>query len=294
MSERRVDIPSLELLVAVAETGSLSATASLYGMAQPNVSRQLARLERRLGARLLERGARGSRPTAAGIVAVEHARRVLDASDALVENVQAAAGEGRVRVSASQTIAEHHVPSFLAALAAELPDAPVSFEVTNSAGVIAALRRGRADIGFIEGLDVPEGLESRLIGRDRLVAVVAPSHPWSDRGAVTPEEIAGTALVSREEGSGTRDVLAHALAPRELAAPALVVHNNTAVRTAVAGGGCALLSELAVAEAVRAGRLVALEVEGVDLRRALRAVWTGMLPRRLHGPLAAMCRPGAA
>ncbi len=282
----RPDTAALELLVAVADTGSLSGAAALLGLAQPNASRQLARLERRLGTRLFTRGARGSEPTAAGRVAVEHARRVLDAADALVDQVQAAAGAGRVRVLASQTIAEHLMPAFLASLASHLPDTPVSFEVANTTGVLSALRRSRADLGFVEGTDIPRGVSSREIGRDRLVAVVAPTHPWAARGRIDADELARTPLVVREEGSGTREVLARALAPREVAPPALVLHSNAAVRTAVAGGaGCALLSDLAVADHVRSGRLQALEVTGEDLRRSLRAVWIGDLPRRLAAPL---------
>lgn len=299
----RPDIPSLELLVTIAERGSLSAAATALDIAQPNASRQLSRLERRLGVRLFDRGTRGTEPTPAGRVAVEHARRVLDAADDLVEQVRGAAGSGRVRIVASQTIAEQLMPTFLAALAADLPGVPATFEVENTAGVLAAVRRGRADLGFVEGADDPAGLHSRVIGHDRLVAVVAPSHPWAGRGAPGPHpaapgprsgalagieaaELARTPLIVREEGSGTRDVLARALAPRTIAPPSLVLHSNAAVRTAVAGGaGCALLSELVVATDIREGRLVRVPVRGADLRRSLRVVWDGPWPARLDGAL---------
>lgn len=285
----RAGLPELELLVAVADTGSLSAAASLLGIAQPNASRQLSRLERRLGATLIDRGARGSEPTAAGFVAIDHARRVLDASDALVEQVRAAAGRGRVRILASQTIAEQLMPTFLATLAADQPEVPVAFEVANTREVIAGLRRGRVDLGFVEGAEIPATLSSMEVARDRLVAVLAPDHPWAARTSIDAAELAATPLIVREEGSGTRDVLARALAPWTPTEPALEVHSNAAVRTAVeAGAGCALLSELAVAEHVRAGRLVALDVTGADLRRSLRAVWSGQRPARLETSLRAL------
>lgn len=290
----RPDLDALELLVTVAELGSLSAASSALGVAQPNASRQLSRLERRLGVRVFDRGARGSEPTAEGRVALEHARRVLDAADALVEQVRYAAGHGPVRIVASQTIAEHLMPTFLASLAAELPDVPATFEVENTAGVISALRRARADLGFIEGGEPPGDLGSRVIGHDHLVAVVAPTHPWavdeSIRGAgVDAEQLAAASLIVREEGSGTREVLTTALAPRPVAEPSMVLHSNAAVRTAVAGGaGCALLSELVVTADLREGRLVRIPVRGVDLRRSLRAVWDGPPPERLEPSLRAL------
>lgn len=290
----RPDLDSLELLVTIADLGSLSAASTVLGVAQPNASRRLSRLERRLGVRIFDRGARGSEPTVAGRVAVEHARRVLDAADGLVEQVRSAAGHGPVRIVASQTIAEHLMPTFLASLAAELPGVPATFEVENTAGVISALRRARADLGFIEGGQTPGDLNSRVIGHDRLIAVVAPTHPWAageslhDLG-VDAEQLAATALIVREEGSGTREVLNRALAPRQVVEPSMVLHSNAAVRTAVAGGaGCALLSELVVAEDVRDGRLVRIPVRGVDLRRSLRAVWDGPSPERLEPSLRAL------
>ena len=285
----RPDLDALELLVSIADSGSLSAAAADLGLAQPNASRRLARLERRLGARLLTRGARGSEPTASGRVAIEHARRVLDAADLLVEQVRDSAGHGRVRIVASQTIAEHLMPTFLAVLAGDLPGVAVSFEVENTAGVLTSLRRGRADMGFVEGGEVPNDLGVREIAADRLVAVVAPGHPWAGRREVSADEISETPLIVREEGSGTRAVLDRALAPRRVAAPALELHSNAAVRTAVAAGsGCALLSELAVAEDVRSGRLLALDVTGVDLHRSLRAVWLGPPSQRLGHALDAL------
>lgn len=290
----RPDLDSLELLVTIAELGSLSAASSALGIAQPNASRQLSRVERRLGIRVFDRGARGSEPTAAGKVAVEHARRVLDAADALVEQVRSAAGRGPVRIVASQTIAEHLMPTFLASLAAELPGVPATFDVDNTAGVISALRRARADLGFIEGGETPGDLGVRVIGHDHLVAVVAPTHPWAVQeeireGGLDAEQLAATALIVREEGSGTREVLARALAPRQVAEPSMVVHSNAAVRTAVAGGaGCALLSELVVAADLREGRLVHIPVRGVDLGRSLRAVWDGPAPQRLEPSLRAL------
>lgn len=282
---------ALELLVAVADHGSLSAAASALGVAQPNASRRLSRLERRLGARLIDRGARGSEATEPGKVAIEYARRVLDAADGLVEGVRRADGRGALRIRASQTIAEHLMPVFLSALSAQLPGTPVGFEVGNSSEVLDSLRRGRVDLGFVEGADVPAGVASLEVARDRLVAVVAPSHPWARTGGAVGQGIdagvlARTPLVVREQGSGTRDVLTRVLATRPMAEPAVVVHSNAAVRTAVAAGaGPAVLSSFAVAEAVADGRLVQVPVRGLDLQRSLRAVWVGARSVRLDGPL---------
>ena len=91
-----------------------------------------------------------------------------------------------------------------------------------------------------------------------------------------------TPLVTREDGSGTRDALVAALrrtvgaATRHRARRCWRCRPATSVRAAVlAGAGPAVLSELAVADDLAAGRLVRVEVADLDLTRTLRAVWSG-------------------
>jgi DNA-binding transcriptional LysR family regulator len=117
--------------------------------------------------------------------------------------------------------------------------------------------------------------------------VVRPDHPWAARRKpVSAAELAATPLVSREEGSGTRYALAAALAAALNRPPggsnvpvppvALALSTTAAVRAAVlAGAGPAVLSELAVGEDLASHRLVRVAVAGLDLHRALRAIWTG-------------------
>ncbi len=111
--------------------------------------------------------------------------------------------------------------------------------------------------------------------------VVRPDHPWARRRApLGPGELAAARIVSREEGSGTRDVLTAALSDalgRQVPVTvALALSTTAAVRSAVlAGAGPAVLSELTVAEDIAARRLARVPVTGVDLHRSLRAVWAG-------------------
>ncbi|MEQ7739963.1 LysR family transcriptional regulator, partial [Escherichia coli] len=78
-----LQLPAVRLLVAVADSGSLSAGARAIGMAQANASRTIATLERRLGYPLLNRSTRGSQLTTSGSLTVEWAREILDAVERL-------------------------------------------------------------------------------------------------------------------------------------------------------------------------------------------------------------------
>jgi molybdate transport repressor ModE-like protein len=277
MTQRLPDLEALELLVAVAETGSLGQAAARQGISQPSASARMRTLERRLGVRLLTRSPSGSRLTSAGLVVTDWSRAVLEQAYGLVEGAAAlrARQHGRLRVTASLTIAEHLMPGWLVTLREVDPDVHVELNVANSTHVIERLRGGEADLGFIEGQGAPRDLHSRAVARDRLVVVVSPGHPWArKRRPLRPVELAATPLLLREAGSGTRETLEAALAAYGgVAEPALELGATAPLRLAATSGTApAVLSALAVADEIAAGRLVEVPSE-LALNRVLRAVW---------------------
>lgn len=280
--------------MAVADHGSLSAAARALGMAQPNASRSVARLERRLGLRLLHRSTGGSTLTPGGVLVVEWSRTLLGAADDLVRNATTLSqeGSGALTVTASQTIAEQLLPGWLAALRATSPAVRVDVHVANTTTVLSELHSGEADLGFIEG-PIPRGsAHVTTVGEDELVLVVAPTHPWARRRRpISSADLQDGSLITREPGSGTRRVLDEALGTP--VRPHLELGSNAAVRVAVlSGAGPAVLSRLAVKDALAAGTLVEIRLDGLDLHRRLRAAWTG--PRHLSGPAAHLVRIAVA
>ncbi|MCM3659740.1 LysR family transcriptional regulator [Georgenia satyanarayanai] len=279
----RPDLASLELLVAVADRGGIGAAARSLGVSQPSASARLRALERQLGLALVRRTTHGSILTGEGAAVVGWARVTLGAVQELVDGAAALRGERRrrLRVGASLTVAEHLVPVWVGTLTAREPDVSVTLEVGNSIAVARSVRSGTVQLGFVEGSRAPAGLRSRAIRKDELLLVVAPTHPWAQRG-VTPTELAGTPLVMREQGSGTREVLVRWLAGLGLAPTvAMELASTTAVVHAVgAGVAPAVVSRLVVARDIAEHRLVRVPIrtpagEAVTLARNIRAVWAG-------------------
>ncbi|MDQ1716640.1 MAG: hypothetical protein QOE89_593 [Pseudonocardiales bacterium] len=289
LSTHLPDLDALEVLLAVARTGSLNAASAEVGVSQQAVSARIAAIEAQTGVGLVTRTARGSTLTPAGMVVAEWAARLVELAAELDAGLASLRHDRqiRLRVSASLTIAEQLLPGWLVALNAEAarrsqPRTEVTLEATNSDTVAARVRDGSADVGFVEGPAAPRGLRSRAVGRDRLLIVVRPDHRWARRGRpLAAAELARTSLVTREEGSGTRHALDAALyavlgTDYPLAPPALALSTTSAVRAAViAGAGPAVLSELAVQDDLSAGRLKAVATDGLGLERTLRAVWRG-------------------
>ncbi|MFI8263419.1 MULTISPECIES: LysR family transcriptional regulator [unclassified Streptomyces] len=278
LAHRVPDLGALELLLAVARIGSLSGAAKRMGITQPAASSRIRAMETRLGVALVDRSPRGSTLTAEGALVTDWARRVVEAAEAFDAGAQALRGrrDSRLRVAASMTIAEYLLPGWLIALRGQRPGTAVSLHAGNSAVVAERVLAHEADLGFVEGLSVPEGLDSAVIAQDRLVVAVAPGHAWARRTrGVAAAELAATPLILREWGSGTRQVLDAALAHSGgLAAPLLELASTTAVKAAaLSGAGPCVLSELALGEELAARRLVEVPVTGAALGRALRAVW---------------------
>ncbi|MHC9293618.1 LysR family transcriptional regulator [Mycobacterium sp. LTG2003] len=288
LSARMPDLAAFEVLLAIARTGSLGAAGRELGLTQQAVSSRLASIEAQTGVQLVRRSTRGSQLTPAGVVVAEWADQLLDVARRVDAGLAAMRSESRNRltVAASLTIAEQLMPRWLVSLQADAQRrrdrAPeVILTAANSDQVIAAVRDGSAELGFIESPGTPKGLHSRVVARDELVVVVPPNHKWARRSAVSPEEINGTPLVSREVGSGTRDALSTALRAAlgdaaQQADPAIELSSAAAMRAAVlAGAGPAVMSRLAVEDDLTMGRLRAVPVTELDLRRELRAVWLG-------------------
>jgi len=271
------DLDSLKLLVDVGELGSLGRAARVAGIAQPSASKRIAHLERRLGLPLLERTPRGSTLTTEGRMVADWATQVLAAAGELMRAAQAVrlGGAAHLRVAASMTIAEYLVPRWLGELQNREPDVQVGLDVVNSADVAVRVLAEEVELGFVEGPQVADGLASRVVGTDRLVVVVAPGHPWTRRRTVLRgAELAGTPLVVRERGSGTRETLDLAFRELRRASPRLELGSNSAVKGAAqAGAAPAVISGYAVEAELATGRLIEVPLAGLTLVRNLRAVW---------------------
>lgn len=269
-----VDIETLRLLVAVSETGSMSAAAMVRGVSQPAASARIKEFEARWRLAVVSRSPRGSQLTTDGEAVVSWARGVLHATDTMRATMTALSAKrrGGLAVASSLTVAEHVLPRWLGELHARRPDVQPVLHVVNSESVATAVRAGRADVGFIETAELPIGLARKTVGHDRLVVAVAQNHRWARRR--TPlrlAELREARWVLREPGSGTRSTFEAALQKQ----PEVVLEGTSTaalVGAAVAGVGPAVVSAMSVTAEVETGRLVVVPTE-LDLYRPLTAVW---------------------
>jgi molybdate transport repressor ModE-like protein len=264
-----IEIFSLRCLEAAARLGSLTAAARALGVSQPAVSVKIGALERRLGAPLLERRARGVSPTAAGEAVIERARRVLDEVRSLEGELDRGPLTGRLRIGSTDVVVLHRLPSILKQFRSRHPGVDLQLVIEGTPALTDAVRAREVEFALIT-LPIPNPPGPlRPLYRDPLVFVVAPSHPLAARRAVRLEEIAAEHLLAHKTGSITRGLIdgyftARGLAPRivmEVSSPEVIR------RMAQSGLGVAVLPEVGVAEDLRRGRLKKVAVRGWDLER---------------------------
>jgi DNA-binding transcriptional LysR family regulator len=272
-----MELRQLEYFVAVAEEANFTRAAERVHISQSGVSAQVRRLEQELGATLIDRSARTATLTAAGRAALDHARAVLGAAQAVRQAVDDVTGVLRGRLDVGMVSGCTMTPLFdaLAGFGGSHPGIEISLSEDNSDRLTQQVRAGDLDVALIGAAGrTPEGLEALTIVSERLVAAVPAGHPLATRGVTcTLAEVTAHPLVCMPRGTGVRAVLDAACAVHDLAPEiALVASAPDAVADlAQRGLGVAILSE-SMASAQN-GRLRASAITDIDIASILALVW---------------------
>jgi DNA-binding transcriptional LysR family regulator len=185
------DLRLLNVLREVALRGSFSAAAESLAYTQPAISQQIARLEKHVGVKLIEREPRGVRLTPAGEVLVRHTERVMAQLAAADEELQevAAQARGRLRIGSFATAAGTIVPRAVAAFRPLRPAIEVEISLLDPHESIPAVRRGDLEIaiteegGFESEVDTG-GLQIEHLLDDHMWVSLPVDHPLATRPTV--------------------------------------------------------------------------------------------------------------
>ena len=260
MADRR-----LRVFHAVARHLSFTKAAEALFMTQPAVTFQVRQLEEHFNTRLFDRVQGRIGLTPAGRVVFEHAERILGITAELESRLREMSGQvaGPLLIGASTTIAEYLLPGILGAFASQHPSIVPRLLVGNSELVQDRVAQRSLDLGFIEGDSHLASLASEVCCEDELQVVCAPSHALARQKAVAPRTLAEHGYISRELGSGTREVIDLYLRKAGLSLDTLHVvmeaSSPEALKGLVATGlGLTIMSRLTVIKELRLEELVAI------------------------------------
>ena len=243
---RNLNLDQLQTLVAVADLGTLAAAAQDLHLAPPTVSLHLKELESRVRAQLVVRGRKKAALTAAGSLLVEEGRKLLVASDDLIDLARrrASGREAVVRIGVSAGTDTRLLPAMLEALGRRNADIDIRLEAAGSAETMQRLRSGQLDIGMV-GSPQPAVPELCLVPwREDVMVALLPS-VWNAPELVTPEWLASRPWTSFEPGTHMHRLVATwfgqaGLHPR----PYLTLSYPNALRSLVVTGRSAAILPL--------------------------------------------------
>lgn len=206
----------MRYVVAVIEEGGFTRAAERCHVTQSALSHQIAALERELGVRLFARTSRAVRATEAGEVFAAHARAALVAAERARDEAASAAGEvrGTLRMGVIPTVTAVDVPAVLGRFRAAHPRVRVELRMGNSDEMVPAVRAGALDVallGLRDGL-VPDGVASRVLAREALVAVLPSGHPLASHGLLSLADLAAEVFADFPSGTSGREQSDHAFA----------------------------------------------------------------------------------
>jgi len=264
MSDRR-----LKVFHTVARLLSFTKAAEELHMTQPAVTFQVRQLEEYFNTRLFDRTHNKVNLTPAGDRVAEFAERIFDLYAEMENRVRDLTGEisGALTIGASTTIAEYMLPALLGEFKNRYPEINLRLKVSNSEGIVSMVEHNVIDLGVVESPVHNKNLIVEICHNDQLVVVAAPDHELVKRGGkVSASDIVRYPFVSREEGSGTREVIMqylkeHKVTPSEMNF-SLELGSPEAIKGAVeAGMGITILSRSIIGKELKLNMLAELELD---------------------------------
>lgn len=282
----RATFRQLQLLTALAETGSVTAAARACHVTQPTVSMQLRELSDAVGLPLYEQVGKRVFLTDAGRLVVESSRQMFAEWEALEQRIAEHRGlsHGRLRLSVAST-AKYFIPRMLGRFCEAHPQLDISLQVLNRDGVVSRMRGNEDDLYILSAPPAELAHERLHVLANPLVVIAPLQHPLASRRRIAPARLQEEAFILREHGSGTRmagdqHFARLALSPRVR----LELGSNEAVKQSVAGGlGLGLISRHALVEQPAQEGLAILPVQQFPVPSAWSVLW---LKGRRLSPLA--------
>lgn len=270
------DLNDVLAFTHVADMGSFTAAATRLGWPKSSVSHRVARLERTLGARLLERSTRRLRLTEVGARYHEHARRVLqelELASATVARFRAEP-QGWLRISASVVLGQALLPPLVAEFGARYPAVQLFVDLTNRR--VDLLEEG-FDLAIRAGVLPDSSLVARTLGRAAARLYAAPAYLGRHGNPQAPDDLGSHALIDTAPAAPTdRWTLTHDDG-RESTVQARfrLVGNDPALLCEVAarGEGIVSLPDFVAAPALTARRLVPVLAAWATRRVDVHAVF---------------------
>ena len=222
-------------------------------------------MEEYFNTRLFDRTHNRITLTEAGELVQQYADQIISKYNEMDNEVRTLTGDiqGPLLIGASTTIGEYFIPGIVGTYQSSFPNVKIRLHVANTNGIIHMVENNEVDIGIVEGPVNNKNLVREVIWHDELVIVCAPHHALARSKKINIADIVEYPFISREEGSGTRDVVENYLNKRKVDPESI---NNImefgspeSIKSAVTAGlGVSILSVATMEKELALGSLAAI------------------------------------
>lgn len=286
MEKKLIELSTLRVFLAAAEEKNFSNAARRLHLSQSAVSQNIQSMERTYGVDLFVRHGRIVELTEAGQSILPMAREVLRAARLLEDGFQEINNQvgGELLIGCTTSAGKYLLPALLSDFQREYPAVHPRVRVMGRDGVYEGLLNQSIPLGISSKYFEHRDLECALLFNDKICLIVPADHPWGNYARATPDDLLDQRIVMREEISGTCETVVQGLKgygiTPDMLNVAMELGNPEAIEMAVEYGvGIAFISEIVAARGIAFGRVKKVEVQGLDLTRAVYIV------RHLNHPL---------
>lgn len=295
-------LDQLRTFLDVVELGSFTAAAARAGITQPAASLQIRQLETSLGLRLVERVGKTMRPTQAGRILADHARRIGGDVAAALSDMESLSSDqtGHVRLGTGATACIHLLPPVLRRLKEGFPSLQITVKTGDTRDILRALEENTLDIGLVTLPVAGRMFSVTPVLADEFVFVSASgSGSGTPETALAAEDLKDLPLILYEAGGHTRTLVDRWLAKAGVSiAPVMDLGSVEAIKGLVgAGVGCAILPKSGIgANPAKSG--LSIRSLAPRLERSLGVVLRNDKPRHrglreMEAALMGLARPSA-
>jgi DNA-binding transcriptional LysR family regulator len=281
-----MDLRQLEILCAIAETGTFTGAGEKLHVSQSAISRQVLLLEDELREPLFIRQGRGAVPTRAGQMLIQLGRRLLEDLTATVGQIRDERDElhGALRIAGGMTVCLYVIPPLLKEFRQSHPRVDIKLITGATPRLVRQLRTGLADVAL---LTLPVEEPSFVVVpalREELMLVMPPDHSLAGRRRVAPKDLASQPFVFFEPNSVTRRTIDRMFTEVGIEPRVVLETENVEILKALVaiGMGLSIIPYQSVANEARAGQLACARIAGHVLERETGWVY----PRSSHMPRA--------
>ena len=278
-----MDIIKLQAFSTLCECRNFTEAAEQLYVTQPNVSKQIKRLETELGVSLIERQGRTFRVSEAGKLFLEYANQILalyaQAQDQLKPFKQSI--QQVLNFGTTSLIGSHILPEILSNFIQQTPSTQLAMKIESSKYIVRMLHQQEIELAFLSSyIPLPNEYHSQFFCEDRLVLIVPPYHRLANQTHCRISELDGEHFLIKNINSSLYRHLSKSLGhPDFMSNKRIEVGSQTSIKHSVQHGlGISIVSEHIVQSDIQRGDLVALTIDGFPLKRDIHLIYSKSHP----------------